>query len=93
MRLDIEVVYALPERQEVISIKCENGTNIEQAILQSGIIDLFSEIDLSENQIGVHGMKQPLDYELSNFDRVEIYRPLQLSPTEARRLRAKSKSN
>jgi hypothetical protein len=39
--------------------------------------------------IGVWGRKQPLDAALRDRDRVELYRPLQVDPKEARRLRYK----
>ncbi|NKB77846.1 MAG: RnfH family protein [Gammaproteobacteria bacterium] len=91
MSLDIEVVYALPDHQEVISIRCKKGTTIKQAVIQSQMMDRYPEIHLAKVEFGVYGLKQSLDYELSNLDRVEIYRPLLLTPTEARRLRAKSK--
>ena len=89
--IHIEVVCAFPDVQKVISLECNPGITLEQALSQSGILDYFSELNLGEVQYGVHGLRQSLDLVLSDNDRVEIYRQLFLSPTEARRLRAASR--
>ncbi|MYB35457.1 MAG: RnfH family protein [Gammaproteobacteria bacterium] len=86
--IQIEVVYALPEKQTVISLDCPFGTTISQAIKRSGILTEYPELATRNFEVGVHGRKQVFEYRLSNRDRVEIYRPLQVAPTEARRLRA-----
>lgn len=91
--IHISVVYALPDRQEVLRISCPQGSTIRQAIDQSKVCDKYPEIDLETQQVGVYGLKQSLDFNLSDNDRVEIYRHLLVSPTEARRLRAKSRHN
>ncbi len=91
--LHISVVYALPDRQEVVRICCPQGTTIRQAIHQSKVCDKYPEIDLESREVGVYGLKQNLDFNLSDNDRVEIYRSLLVSPTEARRLRAESRHN
>ena len=52
-QLKIEVVYGTPERQELLTIMVDEGTTVEQAIGLSGIIEIFPEIDLSINKVGV----------------------------------------
>ncbi len=89
-KIHISVVYALPEHQEVVRICCPQGTTIGQAIVQSKICDKYPQINVETDEVGVYGLKRSLDFNLSDNDRVEIYRPLWISPTEARRLRAKS---
>ena len=87
--LQIEVVYALADHQVVIALECPYGITLGEAIEQSGIEKRCPDIDLEKMDVGVFGLKQPLDHVLSDHDRVEIYRPLLLAPVEARRLRAK----
>ncbi len=84
----IEVVYALPEKQAVVSLDCPSGTTISQTIKRSGILAEYPELATWNFEVGVHGRKQVFEYRVSDQDRVEIYRPLQIAPTEARRLRA-----
>jgi putative ubiquitin-RnfH superfamily antitoxin RatB of RatAB toxin-antitoxin module len=90
-RFHIEVVCAFPDVQKVVSLQCDPGITLEQAINKSRILDDFPELNLDEVQYGVHGLRQSPDFVLSDNDRVEIYRQLFLSPTEARRLRAESR--
>ncbi len=89
--LEIEVVYALPKRQSVKTLTVQAGTTVRQAIQVSGIEDDFPQIDLSRDSVGIFSQKVELDHVLNDGDRVEIYRPLRVSPKEARRLRAEKK--
>lgn len=86
--ITIEVAYALPELQSVITIKVKQGTTALQAILQSGILDLHTEINPTKLTVGIFGKHIKTHNTLKAHDRVEIYRPLLINPKEARRLRA-----
>ncbi len=68
----------------------QSGCTASQAIDQS---TLLTEAGLQLDEdilIGIYGKQCPSDTPLHDQDRVEIYRPLLLSPTEARRLRAQT---
>lgn len=84
----VEVAYALPREQLIIPIKVTQGITAEQAILQSGILQKFPEIDLTVNKIGLFGKLTKLDTPLRHMDRVEIYRNLIADPKEVRKQRA-----
>jgi len=86
--ISVEVVYAKKARQALISVQLEKGLNAEQAVVQSGILEQFPEIDLDKNGLGVFGQCCKKDRILQNGDRVEIYRSLLQDPMEARRKRA-----
>ena len=90
-KIRVEVAYALPEEQIIISIKVPKKINVKQAIEKSGIQKKFSDIDLSKNKVGIFGKQTTLDHLLSDRDRIEIYRPLILDPKEMRRKRAAKK--
>ena len=45
----VEVVYALPERQYLRTVKLEQGSNVEQALLASGLLELRKDIDLKKS--------------------------------------------
>ena len=87
----VEVAYALPEEQVIISIKVPIKFNVKQAIEKSGIQKKFPSIDLSKNKVGIFGKKTTLDHPLNDRERIEIYRPLILDPKEMRRKRAAKK--
>ena len=87
-RFRIEVAYARPDRQLVLSVKVDAATRLDEAICRSGILSEFPEIDLNTNRIGVFGrLREPSDTARPG-DRVEIYRPLLADPKESRRRRA-----
>lgn len=84
----VEVAYALPTEQLIIPVKVEEGISAERAILASGILSKFPEIDLNVSKIGIFGKLTGLDTPLRHLDRVEIYRPLIADPKEVRKQRA-----
>lgn len=84
----VEVVYALPEKQYLRSVKLDEGGTVEQAIKASGLLELRRDIDLASNKIGIYSRPVKLNDLLADGDRVEIYRPLIADPKEMRRQRA-----
>tara|TARA_R110001583_G_scaffold42804_9_gene136045 strand:- start:4721 stop:5089 length:369 start_codon:yes stop_codon:yes gene_type:complete len=86
--IQIEVVYGLAHKQKLLSLPVGQGVTVEEAIIESGILTLFTEIDLSENKVGIWNKVVKLSTVLENFDRVEIYRPLIADPKEVRKRRA-----
>lgn len=89
--ITVELIYIAPARQNSLTLELPPGSNIEQAICQSGLLTRFPEIDLSVNKVGIFSKIQELDYVLQPGDRIEIYRPLQADPKESRRQRAINK--
>ncbi len=84
----IEVAYATPEKQVILEREIEAGTCIRDAVRQSGINQHFPEIDVENCKLGIFSKPVAADYELSDGDRIEIYRPLIADPKEVRRQRA-----
>ena len=97
--ISVEVAYATPERQCILPLRVAKGTSAYDAVLKSGITREFPEIDLDAQAMGIFarplngkGRPLPSEYVLREGDRVEIYRPLQIDPKQARLQRARSKS-
>jgi putative ubiquitin-RnfH superfamily antitoxin RatB of RatAB toxin-antitoxin module len=86
--ITVEVVYALPTKQPIISLKLPSGGTVRQAIEASGLLEKHPEIDLAKNKIGIFAKLSKLDAPLRDHDRVEIYRPLIADPKEVRKQRA-----
>lgn len=85
----IEICYATSTQQQtLIELEVSRPCSIKLAIEQSGFLKKFPEINLAVYKVGIWSKKQSLDTLLQPKDRIEIYRPLLLSPTEARKLRA-----
>lgn len=89
-KISVEVAYALPHKQKIISLEVEDGTTLLDAVRQSGIEREFPELDLQEAKYGVFGKatRTPETDILKAGDRVEIYRPLLIDPKQARANRA-----
>jgi putative ubiquitin-RnfH superfamily antitoxin RatB of RatAB toxin-antitoxin module len=86
--IQVEVVYARPERQEVTSVSLPAGSTAGQAIEASGLLTKHPEIDLAKNKLGIYAKLAKIDTPLRDRDRVEIYRPLIADPKEVRKQRA-----
>ncbi|WP_166371878.1 RnfH family protein [Psychromonas sp. SA13A] len=86
--IDIEVVYGIPNKQVLLSLKVPEGTTIENCIKLSGIVKHFPEIVPSEAVVGIFSKPDKLDNTVKQGDRIEIYRPLTADPKEMRKLRA-----
>jgi len=87
-RIAVEVVYAATGRHELVRLQLPAGSTVLQAIMASGLLQQFPEIDLSRNKVGIFGKLAAADSPLRSHDRVEIYRPLIADPKEVRRRRA-----
>ncbi len=86
--INVEVAYALADKQVLIPLMLEEGCTAQQAIESSGILAQFPEIDLDKNRIGIFGKLSKLNVALREKDRVEIYRPLIADPKAVRKKRA-----
>jgi putative ubiquitin-RnfH superfamily antitoxin RatB of RatAB toxin-antitoxin module len=86
--LRVEVVLAMPERQELVALEVKAGSTLGDAIALSGLPDRFEGFELNPASVGIFGQKTSIKQVLRDGDRVEIYRPLIADPKESRRQRA-----
>jgi putative ubiquitin-RnfH superfamily antitoxin RatB of RatAB toxin-antitoxin module len=86
--INVEVAYALPERQLIVPLQVAEGTSVIEAARQSGITGKFQDIDLDKAKFGIFGKVVAPGQVLREGERVEIYRPLIADPKEVRKARA-----
>src|SRR5690606_38967411 len=93
--ITVEVAYALPQRQRIITLRVAPGCTALEAGQLSGIVREFPEIEPETADVGIFAknldgklLPVPGEYQLKARDRVEIYRPLQVDPKAARAARA-----
>lgn len=86
--ITVEVAYALPEEQVILSIEVASDCTVEEAIKRSGILETFPQIDLGSDKVGIFGKMCKLNATLRDKDRIEIYRKLIADPKESRRQQA-----
>ena len=84
----VEVVYALPERQRLITLAYAAGMTAGDAVRTSRIATEFPELAARPLTLGIYGVVVAESRPLRPGDRVEIYRELAVDPREARRRRA-----
>ena len=84
------MVYAAVDRQVLRTCVVPEGTRVRAALLASGIVDAFPQLDLATCSVGIFGkvVADPDNQVVQAGDRLEIYRPLLADPKEIRRLRA-----
>lgn len=90
--LHIQLCYAEPDFQLLRELTVPEGTTVQQAIIQSGVLREVSAIDLTACKVGIYGKLKTPDTVLREHDRIEIYRPLIADPKDSRRLRASHKA-
>jgi uncharacterized protein len=87
--LHVEVLYCPgPGRIDAVELMLPAGSTLADALRSSGICTRHG-LDEASVTAGIWGRVQPLPTPLRDRDRVELYRPLQVDPKEARRLRYK----
>jgi putative ubiquitin-RnfH superfamily antitoxin RatB of RatAB toxin-antitoxin module len=83
--IHVEVVFALAEKQQLSAVSLPRGATVADAIAGSSISKAFPGENLEQLNVGIWGRVVTRDYVLSDGDRVEIYRALELDPRDARR--------
>lgn len=81
---NIEVVYAKPGKQWIITLELDLPANLLDAIHKSKILESCPDIDLNKNKTGIFGEILDLSTPLKDNDRVEIYRSLEIDPMTKR---------
>jgi len=81
----VEVAYARPERQWVVSVSWREGMTAIEAVDASGLLRELTELPRDTLLLGVFGSRVEPDQPVRAGDRVEIYRPLRFDPRAARR--------
>lgn len=88
--IEVEVAYALPDKQKIYGLSVPAGTTALEAAKRSNLTNDFAGVDLEAAKMGIFGqtVKKPAEHVLQVGDRVEVYRPLIADPKAARRKRA-----
>lgn len=83
--MHVGVAYADKFKQTWLKLDVPDGSTLRDAILRSGLLAQFPEIDLERNQVGIFGKITNLDAKLADGNRVEIYRPITADPETVER--------
>ena len=93
--ISIEVIYALPDHVFHYLFRVNEGTCLLDAVRMSPLFIECPALNLQTATMGIFGKKivDPVSYRLEHGDRIEIYRPLVLSPQALRKKRLLAKNN
>jgi uncharacterized protein len=89
--ISIEIVYAEAQRQILRKVEIAANSTVAEAVAASGILgDLPA--GFAAAAFGIFGRVVAPATRLRDGDRIELYRPLQADPKDARRRRARAKA-
>lgn len=88
-RVRATVVYARPDRQWVVEVELDLGATLGEAFERSGLRQACPELAAGLPPMGVFHRRYPPETPIEDGERIEIYRPLQIEPMAARRLRGR----
>lgn len=86
--INVEIVYATSEKQTLLAIQIPEKSTVADTIIKSGILAQIPDIKLEALNVGIFSTPCELNHLVKHGDRIEIYRPLQNDPKDARRQRA-----
>lgn len=89
----VEVAYAEPEKQKILTFEVEEGCTVREAVRRSNITTFFPHVDVENIKVGIFGkaVRHPEEQILKEGERVELYRELKFDPKQARANRAAKK--
>jgi putative ubiquitin-RnfH superfamily antitoxin RatB of RatAB toxin-antitoxin module len=79
-KIQIGIAYVQPPTEVWLRLEIPEQSTVQDAIEQSGILQMCPCIDLAAQEVGVFGKVTRLDARLSAGDRIEIYRPITCDP-------------
>jgi putative ubiquitin-RnfH superfamily antitoxin RatB of RatAB toxin-antitoxin module len=87
--LNVEVAYALPDKQRIEKLSVAAGTTATQAVAQANLGRFFDDlVEPEAMRLGVFGKAVAGTHVLTEGERVEVYRDLLVDPKAVRRARA-----
>ena len=88
--LQVEVVYALPDRCWRVLVNLSPGARVADALAAANLPANVPGLVVDEAMLAIFGRTATPESSLHDGDRVEVLRPLLADPKQARRDRAKS---
>ena len=85
----VELAYADPAREVLMGLEVCPGSTVLECVECSGLFRLVPELRGAEVGFAVFGRRVEAADPVSKGDRIEVLRPLEIDPKEARRLRAR----
>ena len=85
MNMQVSVIFANPEQPLWLKLDLLPGSTVKDAITNSGLLERFPSLDISNHKTGIFGKLAKLDKTLEPGDRVEIYHSITADPKTIKR--------
>jgi hypothetical protein len=85
MTMRVRVVFAVPEHQTEVVLDVLEGTSVQDAVRQATGLERFEGSTPDPLVCAVFGKAVELSQPVSEGDRIEVLRPLQIDPKQSRR--------
>lgn len=89
--IQVQVAYALPERQWLLSLDLPLGSTAGDALAASGLADSVPGYAAIEHTLAIYAQPVEASTVLKHGDRLEVLRPLLADPKQVRRARAQQR--
>lgn len=83
--MNIGTAYDNGKKQVWLKFEVPDGSTVKEVIEISGVLEMFPEIDLENQKVGIFGKLAKLDTVVDDGNRVEIYRPITADPETVER--------
>lgn len=83
--MNVGIAYADKFKQTWLKLEVPDGSTVQETIEHSGLLRQYPDIDLENQAVGIFGKITKLDAQVSDGDRVEIYRPITADPETVER--------
>ncbi len=83
--MNVGIAYDNGKKQVWLKLEVPDGSTVRDVIDHSKLLEQFPEIDLQSQKVGIFGRATKLDAEVTDGNRVEIYRPIIADPETVER--------
>jgi putative ubiquitin-RnfH superfamily antitoxin RatB of RatAB toxin-antitoxin module len=83
--MNVGIAYDNGKRQVWLKLEVPDGSTVRDVIDHSKLLEMFPEIDLQSQKVGIFGKATKLDTEVTDGNRVEVYRPIIADPETVER--------
>lgn len=83
--MNVGIAYDNGKRQVWLKLEVPDESTVKDVIKLSKLHELFPEIDLENQKVGIFGKATRLDAVVTEGNRVEVYRPITADPETVER--------
>ena len=83
--MNVGIAYDNGRKQVWLKLEVPDGSTVREVIDLSNLLEMFPDIDLESQKVGVFGKATKLDAVVTDGSRVEVYRPITADPETVER--------